>query len=114
MEGGQRANFTATGLIGKPPSPRTRDAVLDAEQSLHRRSAKTYQNVRIGEFDLAADERQADSSFLRRRRAVTRRSPPHDIGDVGGCAIETDRRHHAVEPFAGTTDKTPAANIFVT
>src|SRR6266704_3286186 len=34
MESCQRADFTATGLIGKPPSPRTRDAILDAEQGL--------------------------------------------------------------------------------
>src|SRR5262249_39207627 len=66
-----------------------------------------------GELDLTADERQADRGFLRGWCAVAGRPPWHDIGDVRRATIETDRRHHAVEQFAGSSDEGTAENIFV-
>src|SRR5215470_1182190 len=72
---GQCANFAPPGVVGKPATARTRDPVLDAKQRLHRRTAKTDQNLGIGEFDLAPYERQADGGFLRGRRAVAGRPP---------------------------------------
>src|SRR5262249_12478901 len=91
----------------------TRDPVLDAKQRLHRRTAKTDQNLGIGEFDLAPYERQADGGFLRGRRAGAGRPPRYDVSEVGRGAVDTDGRHHAVEQFAGTSDERPADNIFV-
>src|SRR6516225_3036992 len=113
MKRGQGADFAPPGVVGKPASTRTRNPILDAEQRLHCWPTKTDQNIGIGELDLPADEWQADCSLLWCRRAVARRPPWHDIGDVGRRAVETDRRHHAVEQFAGTSDERPADNIFI-
>src|SRR5262249_53133074 len=99
MERRQRPDFAPPGVVGKPAAARAGKAVLDAKERLHRWAAKTDQEVGIGEFDLTADEWQADRGFLRGRRAVAGRPPWHDIGDVRRATIETDRRHHAVEQF---------------
>ena len=107
------ADFARAGVEGEPAPARSRDAFLDAEQRLRRGLAEADQKVGIGELDLAPDERQADRGFLRRRRAVAGRPPRHDVGDVGGGAIEPDRRHHAVEQFAGAADKRQPGDVFV-
>src|SRR5690348_12649073 len=113
MKGGERADFAPAGIVRKPAAARPRDAVLDAKQRLHRRSAETDQKIRIGELDLAANERQANGGLLRRRRAVAGRPPWHDIGDVRRSPVETDSRHHAVEQLAGTPNEWAAGKIFV-
>src|SRR5262252_119612 len=110
MKSCQCADFATPGVVGKPAPARARNAVFDAKQRLHGRAAKTNEKVRIGEFDLAADERQADGGFLRGWGAVAGRPPRHDVGDVRGRAIDIDRRHHAVEQFSGAPDEGPADN----
>src|SRR5215472_18768224 len=113
MKGGQRADFAPAGVIRKPAAARARDAVLDAKQRLHRRSAETDQKVRISELDLPANEGQANGGFLRGRRAIAGRPPRHDIGDVRSCPVETDGGDHAVEQLAGPSDEWAAGNIFI-
>ena len=49
-------------------------------------AAEADQEIRIGELDLALDERPADRRLLRRRRAVAGRPPGHDVGDVDASA----------------------------
>ena len=51
--------------------------------------------------------------LLRGRRAIARRPPGHDIGDVNRCAIEADRRQHPVEQFAGPADERQTLDVFV-
>ena len=53
------------------------------EQHLGRRSAQRDQHFGVGQLDLPLDERPADLGLLRRRRAVARRPPRDDVGDVG-------------------------------
>src|SRR6478735_11339503 len=97
----------------KPATACFRDAIFNAEQSLRRRSAEADKDVRIRKFDLSEYERQADLRFLWCRRTISRRSPGHDVGYVNQCAIEADRRQHAVEQFAGSADEGQAFNVFV-
>src|SRR6516164_7014272 len=113
MERRQCADFAPPGVVGKPAAARTRNAVLDPKQRLHRRAAETDKEIGIGELDLTADEWQADRGFLWGRRAVARRPPWHDIGDVTRGAIETDRSHHPVEQFAGPPDEGTAADVLI-
>ena len=113
VEGRQRADLTAAGVERIPAPAGARNAVLDAEQRLHRRAAEAEQKVRVGELNLAADEGQADCGFLRGGRAVSRRPPRHDIGDVNAGAIKSDRRQHQIEELAGSPDKRPADHVFV-
>ena len=80
---------------------------------LGRGIAERDQHVRVHQFDLALDERQADLRFLRRRGAVAGRPPRNHIGDVGLAAVEPDRRDHAVEQLAGTADERQALDVLV-
>src|SRR5829696_385570 len=97
MEGRDRANLARAGMKGEPLAARALDAVFEAEERLRRRSAQADEYVGIGELDLTQREGQADLAFLRCRRAVARRSPWDDVGDVGRCPVEPDCRHHQVE-----------------
>ena len=56
---------------------------------------------------------QADLALLRRRRAVAGRAPRNDVGDIGGGAVEPDRRHHPVEQLAGASDERQPLEILL-
>ena len=113
MEGRDGADLARAGMEVEPAPARALDAFLDAEQRLRRRAAEADQHVRIGELDLALDERQADLALLRRRRAVAGRAPRNDVGDVGAAAVEPDRRHHQVEQLAGAPDEGQAFEVLL-
>ena len=113
MESWHGANLALARFEREPPSPRFGDAFFDAEQGLCGGPPEADQDVWIGKFDLAQDEGQADLRLLRRRCSVSRRPPWHDVGDINGCAVETDRGQHAIEQFAGPADERQALNVFV-
>src|SRR5215470_12043818 len=98
-------------MINTPAAAGPAYALGHAEQGGRRRAAEADQDVGIDKFDLAFDERQADLAFLRRRRAVAGWTPWDDIGDVGGRAIESDRRHHAIEQLARAPDERQPRDI---
>ena len=100
MQGRQSADLAAPDPIGIEAAAGLQDAVLGAGDRLRRRAAEADDQVGIGELDLALDERPADRDLLRRRIAVPRRSPRHDVGDVRIRTVEADGRHHAVEELA--------------
>ncbi len=89
------------------------DALARRQQGLGRGIAERDQHVRIHQFDLALDERQADLRLLRRRRAVAGRPPGNDIGDVGVAAVEPDRGDHPVQQFARTADERQALEVLL-
>ena len=113
MERCDRADHACTGVVVEPAATRLHDAFARRQQRLRRRIAERHQNVRIDQFDLALDERQADLGFLRRRRPVARRAPWNDVGDVNLAAIESDRGDHPVEQLARASDEGQALDIFV-
>src|SRR5581483_3998772 len=113
MERRHSTDRARTGVVVHPPSPRSHDAFLGAEDPLARGIAETDQNVRIYELNLSADEWQADLRLLRRGRAVARRPPRNDIGDVDVCVVEADRSQHQVEQFSGSADEGLACEILV-
>ena len=92
---------------------RPHDALAGRQQRLRRGIAERHQHVRVHQFDLALDERQADLRLLRRRRAVAGRPPRNDVGDVGLAAVEPDRGDHPVEQLAGAADKRQALDVLV-
>ncbi len=69
--------------------------------------------ARGDEGDLAADEGQAHRGLLRRRGAIARRAPGHDVGDIDLGAVEADRREHPVEQLPGAADERAADPVFV-
>ena len=75
--------------------------------------AEQDQEIRRDQLDLAAHEGQAKRQFLRRRGAVARRAPGHDIGDIDSCAVEADRRQHLVEQLPGAADERLADPILL-
>src|SRR5258706_12501626 len=83
VEGRDGANFPRAGMIDAPPAARPADALGQAEQRGGRRAAEAHQDVGIGQFDLALDERQADPAFLRGRRAGARGAAREEVGHVG-------------------------------
>ena len=113
MEGGQRADHAGAGVVIEPAPAGLHDALAGRQQGLGRGIAERHQHVRIHQFDLALDERQADLRLLRRRRPVARRPPRNDVGDVGAGAVEPDRRDHPVEQFARAPDERQALDVFL-
>ncbi len=101
------------GVVVEPFAAGLHDAVAGRQQRLRRGIAERHQHVRIHEFDLPLDERQADLRLLRRRRAVAGRPPGNHVGDVGLAAVEADRGDHAVEQFAGTSDERQPLDVLV-
>ena len=75
MESRHGADFALACFECEPSPPRFGNAFPDAEKGLRGRAAKANQDVRIGQFDLPQDERQANLRFLWRGRAVARRAP---------------------------------------
>ncbi len=71
------------------------------EQGLRRGGAEQDEKIGRDQFDLAADEGQAQRQLLRRRRAIAGRTPGHDIGDIDVCAVEADGGQHLVEQLPG-------------
>ena len=65
------------------------------------------------QLDLACEERRAGLDLLRRRRAISRRAPIDDVGDVDVLFAEADRCEHAVEQLPGAADKGLALQILV-
>ena len=65
------------------------------------------------QLDLARDERHADRDLLRRRRAVSGRTPGHDVGDVDLGPVEADGGEHPVEQLAGAAHERLADPILV-
>src|SRR5262245_21883370 len=114
MERRDRADLARSGVEIEPAPARTFDALLAAEQRLRRRPAEAHEKVRIGELDLAQREGEADLAFLWRRRAIAGRAPRNDVGDVGGGAVEVDRRHHQVEQLAGASDERQSLEVLLT
>jgi len=113
VEGRDRADLAAAGVVVEPFAAGAHDAFAGCQQGLGRRIAERHQHVRVHQFDLTLDERQADLGLLRRRGAVAGRSPRNHIGDVGRLTIQPDRGHHAVEQFAGTTDERQPLDVLV-
>ena len=60
MQRRERADLARAGLIRKPASAGLENSLLLFEKRLRRRAAQAYQDVRIGELDLAPDERQTN------------------------------------------------------
>src|SRR6266545_5167773 len=60
VQRGQGADLARSGTKVEPAAACFQNTVLDAEQRLRRRAAKTDQNIRIGELDLPQDERQTN------------------------------------------------------
>ncbi len=87
MERWHRADLALACFKCEPPTSGFCDAFFDAEKCLRRRAAEANQDVRIGKLDLPHYERQTDLRFLWRRRAVARRAPGHNIGDVHGGSV---------------------------
>src|SRR5436309_517441 len=113
MQRRYRADLARAGVKWKPPPAGLDDTVFAVEQRLSRRIAETDQDVGISEFDLAQCERETDRRLLRRRRAIARRTPRHDVGDIGRAAVKTDCRHHTVEQFARAADERQSLDILV-
>src|SRR5882724_91238 len=105
MERSKRADHPRAGVIVEPTPTGFHDALVRRQQGLGRGIAERDQHIRVHQLDLPLDERQADLRLLRRRRAVARRPPWNDIGDVGAGAVEPDRRYHPVQQLAGTADE---------
>src|SRR5262249_16638420 len=87
MQRRYRADLARAGLKRKPTPTGLEDTVFAVEQRLRRRAAETDQDVRVGKFDLTQRERQTDGGLLRRRRAIARWAPRHDVGDIGAAAV---------------------------
>ena len=113
MEGGERADRPRAGVVVEPSAAGLHDAFARRQQGLRRRIAERDQHIRIHQFDLPLDERQADLRLLRGRRAVAGRPPRNDIGNVGAGAIEPDRRDHPVQQLAGTPDEGQPFDVFL-
>src|SRR5690606_33970446 len=88
-----------------PVAAQPQNAFGRVEQRLGRGAAQTYQDLRIYQFDLALDEGTADFGFMRRRRAVARRSPWNDIGYVGAASVEPDGGQHPVQQLPRAADE---------
>ena len=101
------------GVVVEPLAAGFHDAFAGRQQRLGRGIAERHQHVRIDQFDLALDERQADLRLLRRRRAVAGRPPRNDVGDIGVAAVEPDRGDHPVQQFAGTSDERQPLDVLV-
>ncbi len=69
-----------------PVAAQPQDAFGRVEQGLGRWAAEIDQHLRIDQLDLPLDERAADLGLVRRRRAVARRPPRDDVGDIGRSA----------------------------
>ena len=107
------ADGSGAGIVVEPLAAGLHDALAGRQQRLRRGIAERHQHVRIDEFDLPLDERQADLRLLRRRRAVAGRPPRNHVGDIGLAAVEPDRRDHPVQQFAGTSDERQSLDILV-
>ena len=70
------------GVVLVPAAAKLEDALAVSHQLRGRRAAEADQEIGIGELDLPLDERAAGGGLLRRRRAVARRAPRDDVGDV--------------------------------
>ena len=101
------------GVVVEPFAAGLHDAVAGRQQGLRRGIAERHQHVRIHEFDLALDERQAGQGLLRGRRAVAGRAPRNQVGQIDGGAVESDRGQHAVQQLAGGADERLALDILV-
>ena len=113
MQRRYRADLARAGVKWEPPPAGLDDTFFAVEQRLSRRIAETDQDVGISEFDLAQCERETDRRLLRRRRAIARRTPRHDVGDIGRAAVKTDCRDHTVEQFARPADERQSLDILV-
>src|SRR2546423_1648959 len=114
MEGRDRPDLARTGVEIEPAPAGALDALLHAEQRLRCRAAEAHEDIRIRELDLPLDERQADLTLLRRRRAIAGRAPWNDIGNIGAGTVEADSRHHQVEQLSGASDKGQAFEVLLT
>src|SRR6185437_5345882 len=83
MEHGKRPDLSAgLTLIGKPRAPRTHNPSLDAQKRASCGAPKANQEFRIGEVNLALNERQTYLCFLESRRPVAWGSPRNHVRDV--------------------------------
>src|SRR4051794_2648545 len=57
VQGRNRADLARAGVVLAPAAPGPGDPVLQAQQRLGRRPAEAYEDVRVGQLDLALDER---------------------------------------------------------
>ena len=96
-----------------PVPAQPQNAIGGMQQRLGRRTAQRHQHLRLGQFDLPLDERAADFGFVRRWCAVSRRPPGNDVGDIGRCPVETDRRKYTVEQLSRPADERQPFDVLV-
>src|SRR4029079_6958268 len=113
VESGDRADDARAGVVLEPTPTSFHDALARLQQRLRGRVAKRDQHIRIYQFDLTLDEREADLGLLRRRSAVAGRTPRNYVGDVGARTVEPYRSNHAVQQLAGTADERQPLKVFL-
>ncbi len=113
MKRRQGADPPDAGVVFAPPAAELQNALRRVKQFARRGAAEEHQEIGVGQFDLALDERPADGGLLRRRASVSRRTPRHDVGDVDVGAAEADRGEHPVEQLPGPPDEGQPLDILV-
>src|SRR5262245_1163676 len=79
----QERNASLAASEIEPAPSELQYAFRSADQALRRRGAEADEKARLLDLDGAPQERQAHERFLVRRRAIARRPPEDDIGDIG-------------------------------